>query len=122
MEENEYKYKCVQCEFYTNIKPVYEKHLQTEKHKTGKRGIRSDKKYPEKCEECNYKPSGNTNYMQHKLNYHATKEERKEKFKYYCEKCDFGTFLKQIYETHTKTETEVKSEVTNHQQQKQKSR
>ena len=38
----------------------------------GKKAIRSDKKYPEKCEDCEYKPKSNRNYIQHKLIYHST--------------------------------------------------
>ena len=108
MENKEYKYKCVQCNFFTNTKQSYERHINTEKHKTGKRAIRSNKKYPEKCEECNYKPINNKSYIQHKLNYHSTKEERKKEFKFYCEKCDFGTFINKIYENHLNSEKHSK--------------
>jgi hypothetical protein len=107
MEQTEYKYMCVQCEFYTNIKPVYEKHLRTEKHKTGKRGTRCDKKYPEKCENCEYKPKSNRNYIQHKLIYHSTKEEKKEKFPYYCEKCNFGTYSELLYNKHNNSKKHI---------------
>ena len=100
MEEKEYKYKCVQCEFYTHIKTLYEKHLLTEKHKTGKKAIRSDKKYPEKCEKCDYKPNSNQRYIQHKLIYHSSKEDKKENFKYYCEKCNYGTYSEKLFNNH----------------------
>ena len=40
----------------------------------------------------------------HLLNNHSTKEERKEKLKYYCELCDFGTFAKSLYDKHTNSE------------------
>lgn len=108
MSESDYKYKCVQCDFYTNANSIWQKHITTEKHKTGERATRCDKKYPEVCDFCNYKPTGNTNYIQHKLNYHSSKEERKDEFKYYCENCDFGTFTKQIYEGHLKTSKHIK--------------
>ena len=38
--------------------------------------------------------------LKHILNKHSTKDERKEKFKYYCELCDFGTFSKDTMEVH----------------------
>ena len=41
--------------------------------------------------------------LKHILNKHSTKEERKEKFKYYCECCDFGVFVKSMMDTHLNT-------------------
>jgi hypothetical protein len=107
MDEKEYKYKCVQCEFYTQIKTLYEKHLQTGKHITGKNSVRNDKKYPEKCEFCDYKPTNNRRYIQHKLIYHSTKEEKKDKFKFYCEKCNFGTYSEILYKKHTDSKKHI---------------
>lgn len=40
----------------------------------------------------------------HMLNNHSSKDERKEKFKYYCEICDYGTFGKSSFEKHKKSE------------------
>ena len=97
------KYKCEKCRYETNFKSQWENHIKTELHKTGKRKTRSDKKYPEKCPKCNYKPTTNINMKLHTLNNHSTKEERKEGFKYYCECCDFGTFGKTIYDKHIGT-------------------
>ena len=37
------------------------------------------------------------------INNHSTKEERKDKFKYYCECCDFGVFVKSMMDTHLNT-------------------
>ena len=54
MDKNEKEYRCEKCNFETNIKQAYEKHLETEKHKTGKNKVRFDKKYPDKCELCNF--------------------------------------------------------------------
>jgi hypothetical protein len=76
----EHKYICEKCNFSTNSQSAYKIHESTEKHKSGKRGIRCDKKYPDKCPKCEFKPKSNTNYLQHTLIYHSTKEERKEKF------------------------------------------
>jgi len=100
MENKEYKFNCEKCKFYTNYKSEYKRHENTEKHKTGKKAVRSDKKYPEKCELCDYKPVNNKNYIRHKLTFHSTKEERKNEFAFYCEKCDFGTFEIGRYKTH----------------------
>ena len=104
MEEKEYRYKCEKCEFYTNAQSAYKIHVSSEKHTNGKRAIRCDKKYPEKCPKCNYKPTGYTTFLQHTLINHSTKEERKEKFPYFCEKCDYGTFSEKYFDNHKKTD------------------
>jgi hypothetical protein len=108
MEQEKYKYKCVQCDFITNSKQLYERHINTNKHKNNGIIKRSDKKYPEKCEKCNYKPLSNRSYIQHKLIYHSTKDERKEGFKHYCEKCDFGTYTKKFFDEHLNSEKHKK--------------
>ena len=107
MEEKEYKYKCEKCKFYTNAQSAYKIHISSEKHVNGNRAIRCDKKYPEKCPKCDYKPTGYTTFLQHTLIYHSTKEERKEKFKYFCENCDYGTFSESYFNTHKKTEKHI---------------
>lgn len=104
MDKKEYKFCCEKCAFFTNAKSTYEIHLSTEKHKNGKKAIRCDRKYPGKCSKCNYKPKSNTNYLQHTLRYHSSKKERKEKFTYFCDKCDYGSFCKKSFETHQETE------------------
>ena len=43
------------------------------------------------------------NYLNHILNNHSTKEERKEKFKYYCNCCDFCVFVKSMMDNHFNT-------------------
>ncbi len=48
-----------------------------------------------------------TNMKLHYLNHHATKEERKKEFKYYCEGCDFGHFTKALYKAHLETKHNV---------------
>jgi hypothetical protein len=103
MTENEYRYSCEKCAFFSNAKSTYEIHLSTGKHKRGHNTVRCDKKYPEKCPLCNYEPKSNVNYMQHYLTFHSTKDDRKEKFAYFCEKCDFGSFSKKTFSVHENT-------------------
>jgi hypothetical protein len=93
-------FECEKCNFATNAKQAYEKHLLTEKHKTGKRKTRTDKIRKDKCEECDYTSQSYASMERHVLNKHASIKERKEKFKYYCECCDFGTFRQEQYEKH----------------------
>lgn len=39
----------------------------------------------------------------HMLNNHDTQEQRMEKFKYYCELCDFGTLTKLLFDNYINT-------------------
>ncbi len=98
-----YKFICKKCNFKCYYKSIWDKHCKTTLHKTGKRKIRDDKKLNGKCTRCNYKTLSNTNMKLHMLNYHSTEKERKDKFKYYCDFCKFGTFAKQLYNKHLNT-------------------
>jgi hypothetical protein len=110
-QEIEYKHNCESCKFRCNEKSKWEKHINTEKHKTGKNKKRTD--YNEKgyvCEICEYKTRNITLCTQHKLKNHSTKEEREKGFKYYCKSCDYGTISKDIYDTHMGTEKHKRKE------------
>ena len=87
-------YNCEQCDFHINSTALWIKHTETVLHQTGKRKVRSDRKRLDKCPHCEYvsNVACNVNMKQHILNYHSTLEEKKEKFKYYCENCDYGCF------------------------------
>jgi hypothetical protein len=111
MEIKENKYICIECDFKCNENSRWLKHIETEKHKTGKRKIRSDYGGPFKCEKCNYESNNKTTFTQHKLNEHSNKEQREKEFKYYCNLCDFGTFSKGLYENHKKTDKHIKHEL-----------
>ena len=99
----EYKYRCNKCNFFTNYKSVWSRHINTELHKTGKKKIRSDKIRIDECPECDYKTKINTNMKQHILINHGTKEDREKEFTYYCKYCDYGTFSKPLYKIHKKS-------------------
>jgi len=98
-EENNSKFKCEECNYKTNYKSSYDKHLRSVLHQTGERKIRSDKKN-KNCNICEYSCSTEKNLKSHKLIYHLTKDDRKEKFKYYCEKCDYGNDCNILYKKH----------------------
>ena len=72
LQEKEYKYICEKC----NENSKWDKHINTEKHKTGNNKKRSDYGGPYKCEICNYETRNNTLFKQYTLNYHSIKEER----------------------------------------------
>lgn len=102
--EEQYKYNCEKCNYKTNLKYSWTQHCNTTLHKTGKRKVRKDRIQENyKCSKCNYITTNNNNYLTHILNNHSTKEEKKNKFKFYCETCDFGVFVKSVYDKHIKT-------------------
>lgn len=96
----EYKYNCEKCNFRCNILSRWEKHINTELHLTGKKKIRSDYKGFRKCDHCDYSTEVLITLKLHYLNHHASKEERKKEFKYYCETCDIGAFAEEIFKKH----------------------
>ena len=60
-----------------------------------------------KCNKCSFETYNKNNYLNHILNNHSTKEERKEKFKFYCECCDFVVFVKSMKDTHLNTTIKI---------------
>jgi hypothetical protein len=63
-------YVCVKCNYETKYKSSYEKHINTEKHKTGKHKTRSDKK-DNRCDICRYELSSQRAMNKHKINKHS---------------------------------------------------
>lgn len=100
---NKPKFGCEECGFHTNYKSKWELHIQTEKHKTGKRKERSDKKCPKNCPNCKYTTRSNAGMRVHILTNHSTQEDRKKEFTYYCAACDYGTFCKFSHDNHLQT-------------------
>lgn len=96
----EYVYNCEKCNFHTNAKSLYEKHLLTGKHKTGQRAERCDKKFTGQCPNCEYHGVTSMNLTMHILNNHSSKEKRENEFKFYCKLCDYGAFAKSLYNKH----------------------
>jgi hypothetical protein len=104
---NKYKYFCNSCDYGTNLYSAYYKHLRTELHLTGKRKIRSDKKCLDEyvCNKCNHKSTSEHNDKIHYLNNHASIEEKRKEFKYFCETCNSGTFSLTEYKKHLERKT-----------------
>lgn len=97
----EYKFFCSKCNYGTNLKHSMKQHQGTRLHITGERKRKDRKTY--KCNLCSYKSTNNNNYLTHWLNNHDTKENRRDKFKYYCDICDFGVFTESLYNKHIGT-------------------
>jgi len=64
---------------------------------------RSDKVLEPKCKYCEYTTKNLTCMKVHCLTHHSTKEDRKKEFKYYCDKCDFGTYAEILFTRHCET-------------------
>ena len=102
----DYKFFCEKCKYGTNIKNSFERHNESNYHITGiKTRTVKKNKIIHQCDhkDCNYKTDKTSNFNTHKLNNHATKEERKKEFKYYCDLCDFGVFAESAYITHNES-------------------
>lgn len=98
------KYKCMTCNFSCEYLAHWNEHLETKKHKNNGKRVRGDGPKNTLCDICNYNASCNKNLKLHKLLRHGTPDERKKELKYYCDKCDFGTEIKILFERHLETE------------------
>jgi hypothetical protein len=95
---------CISCNYKTKYKSDYNKHCKTTKHITGKRKERNDKICDEYvCQKCIYKTTNKLNYRQHILNNHTPIEDKKNGFKYFCGKCNFGINNENLYNKHCAT-------------------
>lgn len=108
VKEIKYNFICEKCDYKCRFESHWKNHINTELHLTGQRKTRSDLKEPFKCEKCDYKTKNLTTLKQHKLNEHASREEREKEFKYYCSCCNYGTFSIDLYNRHTKSKKHIK--------------
>lgn len=106
-QDSPFKYVCDKCHFKCMYKSVWEKHINTDLHKTGvlKRGRNKDPEINQnkKCEKCDFVATQRSILKKHVLDVHSTKEERKKEFKYYCDVCDIGCFTENIMKAHNRT-------------------
>jgi hypothetical protein len=105
-----YRFSCEKCKFFTNSKTAFNNHCITGKHLTGERKVRCDKQSIDQCPQCDFKSKNITNMKSHILNNHKTKEDRKKEFKYYCEMCDFGSFIETSFDIHKKSKKHIQIE------------
>ncbi len=104
MDNNTFNFFCSKCNYGTNFKQSYERHILSGLHLTGTKTIIPKTIITYTCDQCNdFQTKNKYNYISHQLNYHSTKEERKEKYKFYCDTCDFGVFSKKLIDIHVKT-------------------
>ena len=112
-DKEEFKYICEKCDYKCRFDCEWKKHCKTTLHITGKRKKKDNYKQAEKCKFCNYMTKNTFLLKKHTLTEHSTKEERKEKFTYYCDLCDFGTFSKDTHEIHLNTNKHKRYNVIN---------
>ena len=101
--ESNGKYYCSKCDFKCKYPAHWNQHLVSNKHNDVKRKERSDKVLEPKCKFCDYQTNKTTNMKLHHLNHHSTKEERKKDFKFYCDECNYGSFIHSLYKIHLET-------------------
>ena len=97
------KYYCKTCDYHCKYPAHWKQHCDSKKHKNGGQREKRDKTFTGKCSECNFITTQTTNLQLHYLNHHANKEARKKGFKYYCESCDYGSFVRRLYQIHLDT-------------------
>ncbi len=90
---------------YKCIYPAHWKqHIESKKHKNnGKRKTRSDKVLEPKCKHCEYTIKKFNLYESSLFNSPFNKRRKKKGFKYYCDKCDFGTYAEILFTRHCET-------------------
>jgi hypothetical protein len=93
MEENIKELFCKSCNYKTTKNTFWLKHLETDKHK------RNGEKKISKCELCDYESHSLWNVKSHKIQVHASAEERAQQ-KYYCVLCDVVFFCKAYHDKH----------------------
>jgi len=67
-------------------------------------GKKRGKRVPlHKCIHCDYTHASNMAVKTHYLFNHASEEERKKEYKFYCDFCKFGCMSKHAYDRHKNT-------------------
>lgn len=105
-----FPYQCEKCNYECKFKSEYDRHCNSELHKTGKRGIKKNK-VNRVCQICKlYEASCNTNMKNHILINHKTSKDREKEYPNYCKTCDYGSFSKKIFDKHLTTKKHKKKE------------
>lgn len=99
---NANNYYCEKCNFRTDKCHIYDKHLESIRHKSCKQRSKSDmKKY--KCENCDYENYNKNKYLDHLLNIHYTTAERMDRCHFYCRSCDVAVPVDTMLDYHFKS-------------------
>jgi hypothetical protein len=102
------KFICDKCDYKCDYPAHWAQHIESAKHlNDGKRQPRCDKILDPHCSLCDYKTNNSGCMKTHQLTKHSTVEERKQGFKFYCDKCDFGTFAEILFTRHLETKKHI---------------
>lgn len=102
------KFYCEKCDYKCVYPAHWSQHIESAKHlNEGKRKPRCDKILNPQCTLCPYKTNNSGGMKTHQLTKHATKEEKRKEFKFYCDKCDFGTFGEILFTRHLETKKHI---------------
>lgn len=100
-------YYCETCKYKCHHESHWNQHINTVKHKNNGKIKRNRPKENLKCPHCTFNTNMHGNYKTHILTKHSTSEDRKTKFTFYCEQCDFGTFGKINYDRHCESQKHI---------------
>lgn len=105
--ESKKEFYCEACDYTCIYESHWKQHTESKKHKNNGVQTRSDKVLEPKCKLCSFESNNLTNMTVHILTKHSTSEQRKKGFKYYCEKCDFGTFTQILFTRHQEAKKHI---------------
>jgi hypothetical protein len=103
IKEESIMYHCDICNYTCHYESHWEQHIKTKKHMNNGIRTRCDKILDRKCKFCQYDTKNSHNMLVHVLTKHSDAQRRKNEFKYYCDKCDVGTFTKILFSRHLET-------------------
>ena len=102
-------FDCEDCNYHTNYKHNYKKHMSTKKHM---KNLNNSIKY--ECKECEYETPVHSNYKRHMSGERHVNDAKKE---FTCEECEYSTHIACNYQKHLTTkkhrDTERRAEVIN---------
>lgn len=101
--EQKKEFYCDKCDYICQYESHWLQHTSSKKHNDITRKPRSDKVLEPKCKLCSFETNNTANMLVHTLTKHSTPERRKKEFKFYCDKCDFGTFTQILFTRHLET-------------------
>jgi len=103
------KYNCEICQYYTNIKTNYDKHLSSKKHteKSIKNSIKEENNKKFVCEICYYNTCIKYNYDKHLSSKKHKEKEFENNKNFVCEICNYNTSIKRDYNNHLSSKKHI---------------
>jgi hypothetical protein len=106
--DTSFKFYCDKCDYKCDYPAHWKQHIESDKHlNEGKRQPRCDRILDPQCALCSYKTFNSVGMKTHQLTKHLSLEDRLNNFKFYCNKCDFGTFGEILFTRHLETKKHI---------------